>query len=615
MVDSGNSAFSCVIDVQARCNDWMTLFIDVATYPATVTAQIMYSDNTLSPSVTGSGYPAFGSVATAIGQSRGGNANKYVGFLYGYVAYARLLSAFEKLSLNTQFAITHSPTVTNPLSLPTNLVSWWDFTDASTLYTNTAGTIPSTANNDVIRFVADKGPLGNNMVGISGGGPTRRNNQCGINGNLPLIDFQPALAQGLECTFGTPITGQNCTVFMVAKIYPTTNAAPGLFEIQAKTVANAGAYASGMGFYNATDSPFFYSNTTNYGYVYRTSYQSLTSWVAKYDTTENVYMVTQNGNAGVLYGATPITLNGPYLNLGTRWTGGSYGNTEGTYMCNLWVSEMAVWNRALTAQEILQLQVYCQNKYGVSEWDKSGPKLWIDLQATANLFQDSAGTIPVTTNGQNLGRINNSAGEGGAVTLSDVVGKTSPQYTQTGAITTAGIKYPATTAALRYNPTTTPRPVNPIPIYFGAFTITMVVTTPTVSGTSMIVTAGQSGVADCPVYLYNPTSTTVGLDVYNGGDRQFNLGLPLATKAVISVTKYYNGYMAFANTSAPIYVTGSAVVTTAGSANTQTYIGSTYNSSTETTRIIHELRIWQRCLSKAELDVIHASLKTKWAIP
>lgn len=403
---------------------------------------------------------------------------------------------------------------------------------------------------------------------------------------------------------------------MVAKMYPTSGA-PGIFEIQAKTVADAAAYVSGMGFYNAIDAPQLYSSSTLFGNVYRTSYQSLTSWVAKYDTTENVYMVTQNGNAGVIYGATPITLNGPFLNLGTRWYASTYGNTESTYMCNLWVSEMAVWSRALTAQEILQLQVYCQDKYGVGEWDKSGPKLWIDLQATSNLFQDSAGTIPVTANGQNLGRITNSSENGGAVTLSDVVGKTTTIYSQPGPITSAGISFPATTAALRYNPTTATRPVNPFPQIFGTFTVTMVITTPSVSPSSWppVVAAGTQG-AGTAVYVYNQSASLVGIVAYDGANRVFALSLPLSTKVVISVTKYYTGMMAFANTSAPIYVTGASIRNISSSPNTQTYIGACYDASNANTTLrIHEVRLWQRLLSKAELDTLHASLKTKWAIP
>lgn len=71
-----------------------------------------------------------------------------------------------------------------PLSIP-NLVGWWDFSDANTLFQDSGRTTPVVSNGDSIQGVTDKSGFGNHLVDNGSGGPIY---STGVQNGLSVAD-------------------------------------------------------------------------------------------------------------------------------------------------------------------------------------------------------------------------------------------------------------------------------------------------------------------------------------------------------------------------------------------------------------------------------------------
>ena len=108
-----------------------------------------------------------------------------------------------------------------PATLGTNLVNWYDASDMTTLWQNTAGTTAVTANGQTVLLWNDKSGNGNHLTTSSGPAYT-----TGVMNSLPVLHFNGNKLANLAASMGN-ITN-NFTVIGVFRRPATAAGTTGL---------------------------------------------------------------------------------------------------------------------------------------------------------------------------------------------------------------------------------------------------------------------------------------------------------------------------------------------------------------------------------------------------
>jgi hypothetical protein len=231
-----------------------------------------------------------------------------------------------------------------PLLLPpalANLQHWFDFTDAATVFSDVAGTIPAFFNSD-IRNVTNKGTDGQPMIDA---GTVPIYNTGAVNG----LNVAGQAGSNFNSLGTTMLNGGNAAgmsfgivcrriLTAVGTLAPFSWDGGSDFNLQGVTVPAIG---------------WRHRFTTGGGFINSNRLVTANEWIWYYGTIDAVgnYVAQVSGTAQVsgVTGYTPVGIN-QALNLA--------GHTGQD-------AENKLWDRALTPAELVQLIAYYDAKYGV----------------------------------------------------------------------------------------------------------------------------------------------------------------------------------------------------------------------------------------------------------
>lgn len=237
----------------------------------------------------------------------------------------------------------------NPNTI-SNLLTWWDFNDLSTLAQNSDGTGPSTATNDRVAFVIDK--AGSRNLSQS------NNNLCGslalasINGRNTVVMPSTSGAR-YDIPAGTLSSanffGNAQTFFLVAQ-YTGANNWIAAFNNRSNFFVDSAQASSG-------DNAWFGTSTTP---TYRVNGSALSPTV-----TRGALRTALGLSSRYLLSVSNITPSVTGLGLpgvgGTTFGLAGFGSTS-TFIGNF--CEFVWYNRNLTAGEIAATEKYLKAKWG-----------------------------------------------------------------------------------------------------------------------------------------------------------------------------------------------------------------------------------------------------------
>ena len=334
-----------------------------------------------------------------------------------------------------------------PTSIP-GCVCWLDATDRSTLFQNTAGTTPVTGLGQQVQFIRDKSASGNNFSTIN----TVVTYNTGMVGTtLPSLYNAVAMSNGWTGSVTIPA---NSTYFHVKCL--TEGNAVYFYHQGTSRLKQTWNYFNGSSFvsqwdYNGQPGPFGVTNRVNVTDVITrqdiASPCTLTGW-----ETGNI-----RGPGGYSQAQVPVQTYSAI----TLWGGGATG----------WYGELIIFNTALAPSDRERVEGYLAWKWGAQAQLPSstpykntpaaiitapnilpilnttnrltnasflptsipGCQLWLDASDINSLFQNTAGTTPVTSAGQQIQFWKDKSGNARNATSSD----TAMTYN------TSGIKYPS----------------------------------------------------------------------------------------------------------------------------------------------------------------------------
>lgn len=243
------------------------------------------------------------------------------------------------LMLNTSRAVP-------PLSIP-DLWAWWDMSELSTLFQDSAGTTPVAANADPIGYIADRSGNGRytRQTGLS---TTRPTYTTGSQNNLPGASFDAGdYLDSLATLASIP-----CTLFVVGKRSATVGANMGL--LSAYNTTTGGARLS----WNASNQ--LLASTGNPGLTSRTPLVSVGAnapfiAVGQFGVSDSTGVL----NTTSAYGAHATTAISNIVSLG-RISATQTGTAYNGIIC-----EALVYGRALSNPELSWLRSYLNTKWQV----------------------------------------------------------------------------------------------------------------------------------------------------------------------------------------------------------------------------------------------------------
>jgi hypothetical protein len=301
---------------------------------------------------------------------------------------------------------------------------WLDGADSSTLFQDSGGTTPVTATGQSIGQWRDKSGNNNNLTQAT-------------SGNRPVYNVSNIITFNGSSQFLTipnPNTLVANTSFSIFAVERRQRALGNTFFLAGSgTGTNTNLV---IGYQSEPRMRFaFYFNDLDYNSVptYDATNEPTRLWTFNYNSP---------GRTIHLYGLN-VASDTNTSNL-TSWNGAelgrfSVGNTY--YQGN--ISEILIYKPALTTAQRQQVEGYLAWKWGLqanlpnthpyypynlqfSPRSISGLSLWLDAADSSTLFQDSAGTTPVTANGQSIGQWRDKSGFGRNATPA----ATPPQYQQ-----------------------------------------------------------------------------------------------------------------------------------------------------------------------------------------
>lgn len=238
-----------------------------------------------------------------------------------------------------------------PASLP-NLQAWYDASDAATLFQDSAGTTPASADNDVIGRVSDKSGNAHHVLqAVVGNKPLLKTNIQNSRNVIRINDANDLLVS----TTGSVSGNANHTILMV--VVPRV-ASGGAFKGFGAlgTASSAGSAVSSTVGLSSTDPEFWFGGDDLVAPTGGTAVIGTAVVLAKVHsggtTTGYINGVATSGS-GNTYDLSGGILLGNYIN-----------SVAGSLVSD--IAEMLVYARALTVSERGQIATYLTVKWNVS---------------------------------------------------------------------------------------------------------------------------------------------------------------------------------------------------------------------------------------------------------
>lgn len=227
----------------------------------------------------------------------------------------------------------------SPLSL-TGLVLWCDCSDSSTLFQDTAGTTPATANNDPVGRINDKSGNSNNFLqGVAGSKPSV---QLAVQNGLNVVDWDGTSDIMATAAF---TLDQPFTVFMAATLRAVGNSGANDAVMDGATFASAALLS-----YNVTSTQMYAgASLVSASQAVFSSFQAATlKWKGASSLLRIDGVQLMTGNAGT-QNAGGVTL-GALAGGGNRWT-------------QLRLGELIVCNVDSDAGDVTNTETYLMDKW------------------------------------------------------------------------------------------------------------------------------------------------------------------------------------------------------------------------------------------------------------
>ena len=317
------------------------------------------------------------------------------------------------------------------LFLAGELGGWWDPSDMSTLFQDTAGATPVTTVGQPVGRINDKSGRGNHLTQATAGSrPLLQNANFenyldfdGVDDFLvsPTINFATAVVNSMSIWLGVNKTTDTPTGSAV-ELSVTSASSNGVFMWQIPGTSPNGYFFRSRG----TADPQLNINgflQPRLDVLFSMSTITTDAIIARIN---GVQVANSSGDQGA----------GPYGNYPMYV--GRRGGTSQPFKGRIY--QLIVRGAITTAQHIIDIERYVAGRTGVAITATPldlflGGEVgaWWDPSDITTLFQDSAGTVPVTASGQPVGRISDKSGRGNHLTQPTAGAR--PTY-----IDTAGLK-------------------------------------------------------------------------------------------------------------------------------------------------------------------------------
>jgi hypothetical protein len=391
----------------------------MAAVNANATASNVWTINGTSYTLQANNAASYSSVGSAYTQYIGGGGTSPTGdwdcfeiIFYSYAVSPRERQQIEgylawKWGLEVIPQATIVPGVP-PLSvlagIPTDIPGcalWLDAADTQTLGLSNPNTSPYLP---LVTQWNDKSGNGYNATlstGCNATAPTYNQTTKGIQfvaGNTNVGSTSAGNSLTIAQGFGNALVSKTCSFFFVAQ----------------RSIGTGGAYAYFLSGQTAGTNQNLFVGINNSDAMEINEYgASLGSTITAYSAPDPIRIY------GYAMNSTNYTTvsNGTVLNTGvsgsysllTSFTqpeiGRRYGNTGNNVYHTFNLFEMIVFAPALSTTQRQQVEGYLGKKWGITVPSSpafTGLSLWLDASDTTTLFQDTAGTTPVTADGQSV---------------------------------------------------------------------------------------------------------------------------------------------------------------------------------------------------------------------
>jgi hypothetical protein len=224
------------------------------------------------------------------------------------------------------------------------LVAWYDFSDLTTLFQDTARTVPITADGQAIKGVTDKSGVGNHLSEATNG-PSYK---VAIQNSLSVARFD-----GTNDQLSATITADTSrTTFIVAK---KTAAPSGVNKgLVGMGTASHIFYTNSVG--HATSYLFFQNEAAGSTVLTGSTATAWTTVVARLNGLSSLDMYA-NGGTGVNVNPNDADVGGTAWAIGSRGAGSDPGDYD--------IAEVLIYNTPLVAADINSVGAFLASKWGL----------------------------------------------------------------------------------------------------------------------------------------------------------------------------------------------------------------------------------------------------------
>ena len=325
--------------------------------------------------------------------------------------YNRALSSSEAFN---NFAATRNRFVGTLPFAPSDISGlklWLDADDSRTLFADTSGTTKATTDGTAVALWVDKSGNGNNVSQSTAS--ARPAIKSSFTNGRNVLNFDGSndtlIAPSSTATFKF-LHSTGSTVFIVVNYKSPASTYTSYFTTASST--NNVGYLILRYTNDKTGMPYIAGgvggswvvvNESDAGYIDNTQFYLVCCACDPTNAT------AANRATGYKNGRSPFKNNTQTLAASTA--NSTYdlaiGSEGGIYYANVYIAEILAYNTILTASQRIQVETYLNNKWGL--WSSfnptsiSGLQLWLDSSDSGTLFQDSAGIIPATKDGDPVG--------------------------------------------------------------------------------------------------------------------------------------------------------------------------------------------------------------------
>jgi hypothetical protein len=583
----------------------------------------------LNGTTSGSGTPPVtysGTGTSYIGSSTYAPNNMY-GSIYEIIYYNSSISDTRRQQIEGYLAWKWGLVSSLPSSHPYALVPGYGVPslvpNASVKITLTYANHPVIAAGGCILWLDGTDPLGTGVLPADGSTISTWVNKSGsayimstAGGTLTYSLSTKSIIFNGSSYYSSPITNQVYTIFFVFNI-----------------TANSPLFARNL---ISTNDGFFpnYSGTTflcqsdSQWYTQTSTFTASTTYIVsvQYDSLNNIYM-WQNGALTPTISTTKTgTITANQLSIGYKANGGVYTNGN--------EYEIIMFNSAISTSQRQTIEGYLAQKWGLTaglpaghpykssfplylppataiklvgskRWSPLTPGgcgLWLDASDTSTLFQDSAGTTPVTGGGQSIGLWKDKSGAGHDFNQTSSGNRVTYDTSTKGAIQLSSPTYLQASAASLGTVSTSANLTIIMTASTGPSASWQIILAQWFTGSSRFHLSFQDGTNLTPT-LYSASSGTQlpypmsGTMAYN---RTYTIGF------IATGTALYMSFMGTSNTttmSAALSTNPSSAVTIADSRNANLTDGK-----------IQEIIIYPSAISTAAFQQAEGYLAWKWGL-